>query len=67
MCVTRCGTWRLMTNRRRRSRRAAAPSHDITRPSLDVDLVEAELRLVAGLETCNVPADRSPIEKEPVA
>ena len=34
-------TWRLMTNRRRRSRRAAAPSHDIPRPSLDVDLVEA--------------------------
>ena len=67
-CQTPCQcTWRLMTNRRRRSRSAAAPSHDIPRPSLDVDLVEAELRLVAGLGTCNVPADRSPIEKEPVA
>jgi len=34
-------TWRLMTNRRRWSRRAAAPGHDIPRPSLNVDLVEA--------------------------
>ena len=57
----------MMTNRRRRSRRAAAPSHDIPRPSLDVDLAEAQLRLEAGLGTRNVPADRSPIDKEPVA
>ena len=56
-----------MTNRRRLSRRAAAPSHDIPRPSLDVDLAEAQLCLEAGLGTCDVPADRSLIEKEPVA
>ena len=49
-CQTPCPcTWRLMTNRLRRSRRAAAPSHDIPRPSLDVDLVDAQLRLEAGL------------------
>ncbi len=43
-CQTPCQcTWRLMTNRLCRSRRAAAASHDIprARPSLDVDLVEA--------------------------
>jgi hypothetical protein len=45
-CQTPCPcTWRLMTNRRRRSRRAAAPSHDIPRPSLDADLTEAQLSL----------------------
>jgi hypothetical protein len=60
-CQTPCPcTWRLMTNRLRRSRRAAAPSHDIPRPSLDVDLVDAQLRLEAGLGTCDVlPADRT--------
>ena len=41
-CQTPCPcTWRLMTNRLRLSLRAAAPSHDIPRQSLDVDLVEA--------------------------
>ena len=43
-CQTPCQcNWRLMTNRRCRSRPAAGPSHDIprARPSLDVDLVEA--------------------------
>ena len=56
-----------MTNRRRRSRRAAGPSHDIPRPSLDVDLVEAQLRLEAGLATCYVlPADRRSNQKETV-
>jgi hypothetical protein len=38
-CQTPCQcTWRLMTNRRCRTRRAAAPSHDIprARPRLDV-------------------------------
>ena len=34
-----------MTNRRRLSRSAAAPSHDIPRPSLDADLTEAQLSL----------------------
>ena len=58
-----------MTNRLRRSRRAAAPSHDIRvpRPSLDVDLVEAPLRLEAGLGTCYVlQADRRSNQKETV-
>ena len=67
-CQTPCPcTWRQMTNQRRRSRRAAAPSHDIPRPSLDVDLVDAQLRLEAGLGTCNVrPADRRSNQKETV-
>ena len=69
-CHTPCPcTWRLMTNRRRRSRRAAAASHDIPRPSLDMDLVDAQLRLeaLAGLGTCDVlPADRRSNQKETV-
>ena len=50
-CLKR--TWRLMTNRRRWSRRAAAPSHDIPRPSLDSDadlrVTEAQPELCSGL------------------
>ena len=52
-CQTPCQcTWRLMTNRLRRSRSAAAPSHDIPRPSLDSDadlrVTEAQLRSGLG-------------------
>ena len=59
-CQTPCQcTWRLMTNRRCRSRRAAAPSHDIPRPARGWTWI--------CLATCDVlPADRRSNQKETV-
>ena len=48
------------------ARSAAATGHDIPRPSLDLDLPVAQMRIQARLRACDVPADRSLIQKETV-
>ena len=59
-------TWCLMTNQRRRSSCATAASHDVPRQSPDLDLPEAQMRSIARLRACDVPPDRSSIQKKAV-
>jgi hypothetical protein len=59
-------TWWLVTNRRRLSRSAAAPGHDIARPIRDFDRPKAQPCILAWLRGFYVPADGSPIQKEAV-
>ena len=69
LCNTPClrlFTWCLMTNRRRRSSCATAAGHDVPRPSPDLDLPEAQMRSIARLRACNVPPDRSSVQKKAV-
>ncbi len=54
----------LMSDRQRRSSKAPAPGHDVPRPSLDLDLPNAQVRSRARFWPANMPAYRSPILKE---
>ncbi len=71
-CQTPCQcNWRLMTNRRCQSRRAAAPSHDIPGPARAWTWIlwkpSFAWKLGPGLGTCDVrPADRRSNQKETV-
>ena len=47
-------TWRLVTYVRRRTSRPPSPRHHVAGPSLDIDLLKAEIGGEAGLGTADV-------------
>ncbi len=53
-----------MTDRRRRSRTAPAPSHDVHRPNLDRHLTIAHSSIATGFGVCNVPFDSGATQKQ---
>ncbi len=57
--------WRLVTYVRRRTSRPPSPSHHFAGPSLDIDLLKAEIGGEAGLGTADVADHCSPMEEQP--
>ena len=60
-----CTAWRLVTYVRRRTSRPTRPRHDVSGPSLHMDLFEAETGGEAGLGGADVAAHSGPMEEEP--
>ncbi len=57
-------TWWLMQDLLRRSRRAPAPGHDVSRQSLDLDLPKAQVHSRASFLLANVQEYSNPIQRE---
>ncbi len=60
-----CCTWRLVPYVRRRTGRPPRPSHEVAGPSLNMDLLKAEISSVASLGGADVAAHSGPMEEEP--
>jgi hypothetical protein len=54
-----------MTYVRSRTRRPPRPRHDVAGPSINMDLLEAEVRGEASLGGADVAANSGPIEEQP--
>jgi hypothetical protein len=64
MILWTCGTFWLVSDVRRRSRRAPGSGHDVRSPNVNLDLPEAHYGYTTGFGGCNMAMDRRPTEKQ---